>query len=839
MALPLVLRPLIIYSNEELKMNLLWKNSIFFAQQYITGTILSICGGVLLFTNSLNAAVPARGAEILWTTYEAEDMATNGDVIGPTYNRYIEATEGSGKKAVKLITTSQHVEFTAKGTANTIIVRYNIPDAASGNGIDATLSLYKNGTFVQKIPVTSRFSHLYGNYPWTNDPAAGSHKGFFDEAQLKVDTIRVGDVIRLQKDATDNAPYYIIDLVDLENVAPPATMPNGFLSLTDYGAVPDDDNADTDALQNAITAAKAQGKSVWIPAGVFRIGGTISLDNITIKGAGMWHSKFLGLDDYADGKRLYFTGSGNNIHLSDFSLFGKLNYRNDSEGNDGIVGSYGTGSTIKNIWVEHTKTGAWITNSDNLRIEGMRFRNTIADGINLCTAMRNTLVYNCTSRNTGDDCFAMWPTGSGTYQPGFNVFKNNTAVAPWLAHGFAIYGGESNRVEDCVIKDVGQGAGILISTTFPATGFTGTTVVQRNEIIGSGGDDNSFSWRGALQIMADRLSISGVKVNNLTITDAVSDGIKFQSNGSSQITNVTIDSVTIQNAGKRGSGYGITENPGVQGNATISNTTITSAASGPVLDQSASFTLRFISGSSDNIAIGKTISASSSTNVTFSASNVNDSDLSSYWESNNNVFPQSVTVDLGEKTNIGKVVLKLPVNWETRIQTLSVQESSDGTSFTDIVTSKGYTFDPSSGNSVKIEFAATSAQYIRLQITGNTAWQAAQLAEFVVSAAKDNPTSLSTSGFQTSKTGDASIQLSNAPNGKITISILKFAPGEKVTVTVYNLKGQAIYRNDFKVNANGSKKVTMNTGHVLPKGSYMIVARGNKTRVQSISTFCK
>src|SRR5208282_4448365 len=99
------------------------------------------------------------------------------------------------------------------------------------------------------------------------------------------------------------------------------------------------------------------------------------------------------------------------------------------EANDGVGGSFGENSFIQNIWIEHTKTGMWLVNSDGLQIQNCRFRDTIADGINLCLGMRNTTVYNCTARGTGDDCFAMWPAtyAKEKYPAGYNRFINCTA----------------------------------------------------------------------------------------------------------------------------------------------------------------------------------------------------------------------------------------------------------------------------------------------------------------------------------------------------------------------------------------------------------------------------
>jgi len=545
------------------------------------------------------AAVPSRGAEIPWTTYEAENMSTNGTVIGPKYDPYNEETEASGQKAVKLDADGKYVQFTASGTANSLVVRYSIPDSSGGGGQDSTISLYKNGTFVQKINVTSKYSKLYGAYPWSNSPSSGSPRNFYDEARVKLGTINPGDVIKLQKDSGDSAPYYTIDFVDLENVAPALSQPANSLSITSYGAVAGDGGDDTGALINTINAAKSQGKTVWLPAGDYNLRGTVNLSDVKIQGAGMWHTTFIGDDNYTDANRIRFNGTGSNVTLSDFAIIGKLTYRSDDEANDGIVGSFGTNSLIRNIWVEHTKVGAWVTNSNGLRFEGMRLRNTIADGINACVGMRNTTIYNSTARNTGDDSFAFWPA---TYQaesnaPGLNVISHVTVQTPWLAHGASVYGGESNRVEDSVFQDIPYGAGVLVSSTFPGRGFSGTTTVQRNDIIRAGGNDHGWSWRGALQFVGQNFPVASVNVNNLNITDTISNGIQFQSAGST-MTGITIDNVSINRTGLRGQGYGIVEMSGASGNATISNTSTSNTPSGGWSDQSGGFTINVGSGNS-------------------------------------------------------------------------------------------------------------------------------------------------------------------------------------------------------------------------------------------------
>lgn len=48
--------------------------------------------------------------------------------------------------------------------------------------------------------------------------------------------------------------------------------------------------------------------------------------------------------------------------------------------------------------------------------------------------------------------------------------------------------------------------------------------------------------------------------------------------------------------------------------------------------------------------------------------------------------------------------------------------------------SAGYRFDPASGNTVTITFAATRVRYVRLTFTANTGWPAGQVSEFEVYA---------------------------------------------------------------------------------------------------------
>jgi len=136
-----------------------------------------------------------------------------------------------------------------------------------------------------------------------------------------------------------------------------------------------------------------------------------------------------------------------------------------------------------------------------------------------------------------------------------------------------------------------------------------------------------------------------------------------------------------------------------------------------------------------NIALNQPVTASSDYE-SYVPANVTDGNTSTYWESTDGAgYPQTITVDLGSTQSIGSVTLDLPPSsaWSTRTETLSVLGSTNDSTFSQLVGSAGYTFNPSTGNTVTISLpSGTSDRYVELSFTGNTGWSAAQLSEFEV-----------------------------------------------------------------------------------------------------------
>ncbi|WP_327328980.1 discoidin domain-containing protein [Streptomyces sp. NBC_01208] len=574
------------------------------------------------------AIVVGRGAAVPYTEYEAEQGSYKGTLLKAdkerTFGHTNFATESSGRESVRLNSTGEYVEITSTVPTNSIVVRNSVPDAPGGGGTEATISLYVDNAFARKLTLSSKHSWLYGDTDspegLTNQPQADARRLFDESNALLGRTYPAGTKFRLQRDAADSASFYIIDLVDLEQVAPAASQPAGCTSITTYGAVPNDGIDDTDAIQRAVTADQnGDIGCVWIPPGQWRQEQKILTDDplnrgqfnqvgirdVTIRGAGMWHSQLYTLTQPQNAGGINHPHEGNfgfdiddNTKISDLAIFGSGTIRGgdgNAEGGVGLNGRFGDDTEITNVWLEHANVGVWVGRdydnipdlwgpADGVEFTGMRIRNTYADGINFANGTRNSTVFNSSFRTTGDDSLAVW-SSKYVKNPSVDVghdnhFRNNTIQLPWRANGIAVYGGYGNTIENNVISDTMNYPGIMLATDHDPLPFSGQTLIADNALHRTGGafwgEAQEF---GAITLFAAGQDIPGVTIRDTDIHDSTYDGIQFKSGGGSvpgaQISNVRItDSVN---------GAGILAHGGARGSATLTGVTITGSADGDVV----------------------------------------------------------------------------------------------------------------------------------------------------------------------------------------------------------------------------------------------------------------
>ena len=136
----------------------------------------------------------------------------------------------------------------------------------------------------------------------------------------------------------------------------------------------------------------------------------------------------------------------------------------------------------------------------------------------------------------------------------------------------------------------------------------------------------------------------------------------------------------------------------------------------------------------NNLAKGKVVVADGYNDV-YEAVNATDGKVDTYWEGSSNAYPNSLTVDLATATKISKIRLRLNPDsiWGKRVQTMTILGSTDNKNFKELVPSKGYQFDPKTGNLVTITLATPiDEQFVRVEFKGNTGAKAGQVAEFEV-----------------------------------------------------------------------------------------------------------
>ncbi|MFF0724373.1 CARDB domain-containing protein [Streptomyces sp. NPDC004134] len=588
---------------------------------------------VVAETNESNNAfarsiVVGRGAAVPYVGYEAEAGRYQGTLLEAdprrTFGHTNFASESSGRKSVRLNSTGQFVEFTSTNATNSIVVRNSIPDAPNGGGAEATISLYINDTFSRKLTLSSKHSWLYGNTDGpealTNTPQTDARRLFDESNALLSATYPPGTRFKLQRDASDTAAFYIIDMIDLEQVAPPASQPSGCTSITNYGAVPGDGLDDTAAIQRAVTADQnGDIGCVWIPPGQWRQEQKILTDDplnrgqynqvgikdVTIRGAGMWHSQLYTLTEPHLAGGINHPHEGNfgfdidsNTQISDIAIFGSGRIRGGpggAEGGVGLNGRFGKGTKISQVWIEHANVGAWVGRdydnipelwgpADGLEFTGMRIRNTYADGINFTNGTRNSLVFNSSFRTTGDDALAVWANKYVKDQSvdvaHDNHFRNNTIQLPWRANGIAVYGGYGNTIENNLVYDTANYPGIMLATDHDPLPFSGTTLIANNGLHRTGGafwgEAQEF---GAITLFAQGQNIPGVTIRDTDIDDSTYDGIQFKSGGGTT-PDVKINNVKIS---KSNNGAGIRAHGGARGSAALCNVTITDSADGNIL----------------------------------------------------------------------------------------------------------------------------------------------------------------------------------------------------------------------------------------------------------------
>ncbi|MFD5919274.1 discoidin domain-containing protein [Kitasatospora sp. NPDC058201] len=491
-------------------------------------------------------------------------------------------------------------------------------------------------------------------------------------------------------------------------------------------------------------------------------------------------------------------GPSRNVTLKDFAVIGDIRERVDDDQVNAIGGAMSNSTVdnlwIQHTKVAAWMDGPM----DRFTLRNSRILDQTADGVNFHTGVTGSTVTNTFVRNTGDDGLASWPERVPNVGDSFTrntvvlpILANN--IVTYGGKDFTI---SDNVMADTVTNGgglhianrypgVGSGNG---------TAVAGTITAARNTLIRTGNSDYNWNFgvgaiwfsglnepiRGAHITVTDTDVLDssyaaihtiegaseGIEFTNTTIDGAGTYAIQAQAAADMRFTHVTAKNIAQSATPTHncvGAGFKVTDGGGNSGwsgstcsglwpaprftyggrptggtptpspTPSVPTTPTTPSPSAPSPTTTAPTTPPACDPGTGNLARGKNTTATSR-NQTYTAANAVDGDAATYWESANDAFPQALTVDLCAVTGVDSVTARLPASWGARTQTLSVEGSADGTAFTTLAPAAGRTFDPAGGNAVTIGLPRSNARFVRVTVTGNTGWPAAQLGELEIRA---------------------------------------------------------------------------------------------------------
>ena len=495
---------------------------------------------LIMFTSAQWLSAQRGYYDVPYKRYEADSaILSNGAVtMQKSFAQADLQSEASNQVCVDMKSADATAEFTFSEAADGLVIRYSVPDGES-----AVIGVYDGNNKIASLTLTSKWSW---EYLWNNgDPnnvgiTNKNPRMRFDEVRYKLPSKL------LQLKIAKESGNLTLDFIEMEPVPAAITAPAGAAVY----------NGDGSTLQAFIDANGS--KTIFIPAGVYNINSQLyfGVSKTKLQGAGMWYTQLNFTVTNASNGGL--RANAGQISYSDIFLTTDMTTR--TKGYAGIHGVYTQGSTIRNVWVEHFGTGAWIGQyaqggpafADGFLISDCRFRNTYADGINLCKGTSNAIVEHCNFRNNGDDGMAIWSAEG--LECINNTFRNNTVENGWRAAGAALYGGRDNKFYDIIIKDNVE-IGITVTNTFPGVGFNASGLHDFHNItlIGCGTFNDTYNNRvGAVNIYhanSAGTKVQNIRFYNIDIKDSKCDAVRFAKSSGEGIYNLIFENVTVNGTG--------------------------------------------------------------------------------------------------------------------------------------------------------------------------------------------------------------------------------------------------------------------------------------------------
>lgn len=505
-----------------------------------------------------------------YARYEAEEgwCESDGVFLSRSDDQRDVQSEASGQQALLLRRAGEYVSWTVGRSGDGLTVRFSLPDSEDGSGCTGSMSVYAGEEEVGQLALSSYWAWQYctATYPSNTPRTDGIIRMRFDEVHVRLSRrVESGETLRLVRTGTE-AFDYTIDFAELEPVPAPRVLDGSEAAVFDG----EGDIADFIAAH--------QGETIYIPEGRWETQKRIYLngaDGTRLIGAGMWYTEIY-FSAPSDNATTYahrgIEASRDNLLVEGLYLNTANNrryYQEDSRYQVGkaFMGNWGRHSVIRDCWAEHFECGAWIADysgsvSEDLLIEGCRFRNHYADGVNCSQASTRHVVRHCSFRNNGDDDMASWTTSRRCIGV---EFAYCTAENNWRASSLGFFGGTGHRAHHLAIFD-GLECGMRVNADFAGLGFGDSDSIYIHDVSvvhcgcpsGTKGVAGDF-WgnrQAAVNIGGTaNYDVKHVVLSEVDITDSRYDAVMMTAGSGRQLHDIILRDVRIDGAGRYGIFY--------------------------------------------------------------------------------------------------------------------------------------------------------------------------------------------------------------------------------------------------------------------------------------------
>lgn len=290
-------------------------------------------------------------------------------------------------------------------------------------------------------------------------------------------------------------------------------MATSFVSITDFGAKGDGRTDNTAAIQRAFDTAKAAGKSVYIPEGVFAHAGVLRANGVSIDGAG---AKSVLHATNASKSALFVTGDG--VKVTDMTLSSVSGTRISSYDASGLVMSGTKNFLVQNVTVKAPCGAGIIMHGASYgTVKGSTVMDTGADSIHMVAKSNHLTITGNTVIRSGDDGISVVSYQKHGGPVSDIVVSGNSVQGNDWARGLSVVGGQNVQLLGNFVKSTADHAGVYIAqeTSYQTLGVS-NVLVKGNHLVDTGG---TSTGHGAITIY----NAGGADVRGITVTGNVVD----------------------------------------------------------------------------------------------------------------------------------------------------------------------------------------------------------------------------------------------------------------------------------------------------------------------------